>query len=200
MNMRVIFFLVSLSYVFALEDAPESNPSILEPAANHLRNKRQFYPGGFPPPNPPQNFPPPPQQQPPGAGFWGAQNQNSNGFAGQQLSQNGQGQGQGQSSSNQLGNNLQQQSSGNNQQTGSASSSSSSNSNQPVLWNSNQNDYQCVINNCRGQNLQWNPICGTDNLVYDNVAVLRCAQQCGRRISFSYSGTCVVTTTAASRK
>ncbi|KAL6978205.1 hypothetical protein U1Q18_042294 [Sarracenia purpurea var. burkii] len=174
---------------------------------HHFRIKRQFNPG-FSPNSP--NFQQ--QQQRP----WGQQNPNLNGGLNAQRPPQGQFpfQGssnlQGQSLSNQLLGNQQQQSSNNNlagsvnsNQQGSTSTNNnnqagSSNNNQQVLWSSNQSDYQCVINNCRGQSL-WNPICGTDNLVYDNVAVFRCAQQCGRRISFSYYGTCVITTTAASK-
>lgn len=178
--------MTSLSFIIALENTLASNPSPVP--VHHFRIKRQFNPG-FSPNSP--NFQQ--QQQRP----WGQQNPNLNGGLNAQRPPQGQFpfQGssnlQGQSLSNQLLGNQQQQSSNNNlagsvnsNQQGSTSTNNnnqagSSNNNQQVLWSSNQSDYQCVINNCRGQS-QWNPICGTDNLVYDNVAVLRCAQQCGR--------------------
>ncbi|KAF5278600.1 hypothetical protein FQA39_LY00642 [Lamprigera yunnana] len=42
---------------------------------------------------------------------------------------------------------------------------------------------------CRITN-QYNPVCGTNSMTYDNPAWLRCAQRCGRGVNLSHYGVC----------
>ncbi|OXU26526.1 hypothetical protein TSAR_011786 [Trichomalopsis sarcophagae] len=53
----------------------------------------------------------------------------------------------------------------------------------------NMNDYNQCINNCRTTS-EYNPVCGTDNVVYSNPGRLSCAVACGNNIAIKGYGQC----------
>ncbi|CAK9807394.1 hypothetical protein ANTQUA_LOCUS5181 [Anthophora quadrimaculata] len=40
---------------------------------------------------------------------------------------------------------------------------------------------------------EYNPVCGSDNAIYDNIGKLRCAATCGKDVSLQYYGRCMTT-------
>ncbi|XP_015604242.1 four-domain proteases inhibitor isoform X2 [Cephus cinctus] len=44
---------------------------------------------------------------------------------------------------------------------------------------------------------EYNPICGTDGVVYSNPGKLSCARRCGKSVELSHYGPCPSTTTAS---
>ncbi|XP_076630700.1 uncharacterized protein LOC143346466 [Colletes latitarsis] len=49
--------------------------------------------------------------------------------------------------------------------------------------------FQACVNSCPTTS-EYNPICGTDNVVYSNPGSLGCTVQCGKDIKLKYYGTC----------
>ncbi|CAH0553537.1 unnamed protein product [Brassicogethes aeneus] len=49
--------------------------------------------------------------------------------------------------------------------------------------------YTRCLNNCLTTQ-EYNPVCGTDSVTYQNEAKIRCAQRCGKSTEISFRGTC----------
>ncbi|CAK9794612.1 hypothetical protein ANTPLA_LOCUS48 [Anthophora plagiata] len=40
---------------------------------------------------------------------------------------------------------------------------------------------------------EYNPVCGSDNAIYDNIGKLHCAAACGKAVTLQYYGRCMTT-------